>query len=155
MDLLMNNICRVLTIISALTLMGCSDNSKSINYQQEPNPKVVQNTSDASIDSEVLTGVQVAPGLDQKTLIAPLKDAYNRINPIEDGWESEAFSESATKILKSMAKKMVNPEKIKTDTFNVFFDNKTEPKLEINPKIISEVFRDEDFLIRSGVYRLL
>ena len=49
-----------------------------------------------------------------------------------------------------MAKKMVNPEKIKTDTFNVFFDNKTEPKLEINPKIISEVFRDEDFLIRSG-----
>lgn len=150
MDLLMNNICRVLTIISALTLMGCSDNSKSINYQQEPNPKVVQNTSDASIDSEVLTGVQVAPGLDQKTLIAPLKDAYNRINPIEDGWESEAFSESATKILKSMAKKMVNPEKIKTDTFNVFFDNKTEPKLEINPKIISEVFRDEDFLIRSG-----
>ena len=82
----MNNICRVLTIISALILVGCSDNSKSINYQQEPNHKVAQNTSVASIDNEVLTGVQVAPGLDQKNLIAPLKDAYNRINPIEDGW---------------------------------------------------------------------
>ena len=150
MDLLLNNISRVIGIISVFILIGCSDNSKSINSEPENNPKSAQETADTSITSNVLTGIQVAPGLDNKTLIAPLKDAYNRINPLEDGWESEAFSESATKILKSMAKKMINPEKIKTDSFNLFFDNETELKLQINPKIISEVFRDGNFLIRRG-----
>ena len=141
----MNNICRVLTIISALLLISCSDNSKSITSKEEP--KITQNDS---LKGDELTGVQIAPGLDKKTLIAPLKDAYNRINPIEDGWESEAFSESATKILKSMAKKMINPGEIKTDSFNLFFDNKTEPKLQINPNKISEIFNDGNFLIRRG-----
>jgi hypothetical protein len=33
-----------------------------------------------------------APGLEQKRYIGPLRDAYNRIDPSKDGWESEALS---------------------------------------------------------------
>lgn len=36
-----------------------------------------------------------APTLDKKQFIAPLRDAYDRIDPTKDGWESEAFSAAA------------------------------------------------------------
>ncbi len=36
----------------------------------------------------------VAPGQEKK-FIAPLKDAYDRMDPLKDGWESEAFSSAA------------------------------------------------------------
>jgi len=37
----------------------------------------------------------VAPGLETKKFIAPLQDAYERLDPVKDGWETEAFSSAA------------------------------------------------------------
>ena len=34
---------------------------------------------------------EVAPGLGSGDLIGPLRDAYDRMDPTKDGWESEAF----------------------------------------------------------------
>ena len=42
------------------------------------------------------TSLPTAPGLANPSLIAPLADAYRRMDPTEDGWQSEAFSEAAT-----------------------------------------------------------
>ena len=39
----------------------------------------------------------VAPGLKDPKVIAPLEDAWKRIDPKEDGWDSEVLNEVATK----------------------------------------------------------
>ena len=36
-----------------------------------------------------------APGLENRELVAPLADAWNRIDPSKDGWDTEAFNEAA------------------------------------------------------------
>jgi hypothetical protein len=40
-----------------------------------------------------------APGIGQQTFIGPLADAYARIDPRRDGWETEAFSAAAARTL--------------------------------------------------------
>ena len=42
------------------------------------------------------TELLTAPGVAEATFIGPLADAYARIDPNRDGWESEAFSASAS-----------------------------------------------------------
>ena len=37
----------------------------------------------------------LVPGLNEKKFIAPLKDAYDRMDPTKDGWETEAFNSAA------------------------------------------------------------
>ena len=39
----------------------------------------------------------IAPALENREFIAPLKDAYDRVDPVKDGWQSEAFSSAAMK----------------------------------------------------------
>lgn len=44
-----------------------------------------------------------APGAEQENYAAPLADAYRRIDPTADGWQTEAFNEAAGKQLKKLA----------------------------------------------------
>ena len=57
----------------------------------------------------------VVPGLDQKKFIAPLQDAYERIDPAKDGWESEAFSSAAMAQLHALEDLLKAPEPISAD----------------------------------------
>ena len=57
----------------------------------------------------------VVPGLDQKKFIAPLRDAYERIDPAKDGWESEAFSSAAMAQLHALEDLLKAPEPISAD----------------------------------------
>ncbi|MDP7292755.1 MAG: hypothetical protein QF497_11065, partial [Verrucomicrobiota bacterium] len=97
---------RILSIILCLSWTGCSQDSTS----EKPNP--IPPSPESTETVPVVGGVQTAPGLDQTTFVAPLKDAYNRIDPIKDGWDSEGFSADATKQLKFLAKKLSTPSKL-------------------------------------------
>src|SRR5688572_29205986 len=39
------------------------------------------------------SGIEIAPGLGEREFVGPLRDAFDRINPAADGWQSEALSE--------------------------------------------------------------
>jgi hypothetical protein len=43
---------------------------------------------------DAMEGAIPAPGLEESSLVAPLTDAYSRIDPAKDGWSTEAFSEA-------------------------------------------------------------
>ena len=45
-----------------------------------------------------------APGAMQQSYVAPLADAYRRIDPSADGWQTEAFNEASSQQLKQLAK---------------------------------------------------
>ena len=54
----------------------------------------------------------VAPGLDRKKFIAPLQDAYERMDPLKDGWETEEFNTEAMKQLHVLEELMMAPEPV-------------------------------------------
>ena len=135
---------RILSIILCLSWTGCSQDSTS----EKPNP--IPPSPESTETVPVVGGVQTAPGLDQTTFVAPLKDAYNRIDPIKDGWDSEGFSADATKQLKFLAKKLSTPSKLSPDSIAKFFAPNTALNLQLRPATLSEVYRDPVFLIQRG-----
>jgi len=129
---------RILTITLCLSWTGCSRTSTP----EEPNP--------LPPSPDVVEGIQTAPGLEQTTFIAPLTDAYKRIDPIEDGWDSEAFSAAATKQLKLLAKELSTPSKLSNDSIAKFFIQDTALNLQLKPANLSEFYRDSEFHIQRG-----
>ena len=129
---------RILTIALCLSWTGCSRTSTP----EEPNP--------LPPSPDVVEGIQTAPGLEQTTFIAPLTDAYKRIDPIEDGWDSEAFSAAATKQLKLLAKKLSVPSRLSNDSIAKFFTQDTALNLQLKPARLSEFYRDAEFHIQRG-----
>ena len=83
----------ILLITSTAFLLGCSD-------QKEPS------LSGEEKNNSVTRGMIVAPGLKDPKVIAPLEDAWKRIDPKEDGWDSEVLNEVATKKLKALSETM-------------------------------------------------
>ena len=68
--------------------------------------------SEASTAASPLAPPSVAPGLDRKKFIAPLQDAYERIDPLKDGWETEAFNTEAMKQLHLLEELMMASEPV-------------------------------------------
>jgi len=134
---------RILSIALCLSWAGCSQNTT----QEESNP--VPSTIEPSV-APVVEGIQTAPGLEHTTFIAPLTDAYNRIDPTEDGWDSEAFSAAATKQLKLLAKKLSVPSKLSGDSISKFFVQDTSLNLQLKPATLSEFYRGAEFRIKRG-----
>ncbi len=56
-----------------------------------------------------------APGLGERRVVAPLADAWERIDPAKDGWDSEAISAAAQAKLKLLAKAMAHPHDLDPD----------------------------------------
>lgn len=80
-------------------LSGCSDQEKVSKLSDEKHDKIIE-------------GMIVAPGLENRKVIAPLQDAWRRIDPKEDGWDSEVLNELATKKLKELASMMIGKSSI-------------------------------------------
>ncbi len=78
-----------------------SEIASSAAIPSAPNPAVLE--PDAS-------PVMVAPGADRSEYIGPLKDAYDRIDPIKDGWETEAFSSAALEQLHHLEPVVLEPD---------------------------------------------
>ena len=135
---------RILSIILCVLWTGCSKNSTP----KESNSLPSSPESNAIVP--VVEGIQTAPGLEQTTFVAPLTDAYKRIDPIEDGWDSEAFSAAATKQLKLLAKELSTPSKLSNDSIAKFFIQDTALNLQLKPANLSEFYRDSEFHIQRG-----
>ncbi len=81
-----------------------------LSHRNEVEPDSAAGAADAVATDPLPT----APGLAERTLIAPLADSYRRIDPTEDGWRSEAFSEAAGRQLKKLAKLLEHPDQLDT-----------------------------------------
>ncbi|MCA9211464.1 MAG: VCBS repeat-containing protein [Planctomycetales bacterium] len=99
-------------------------------------------TSDATTDRVPTNEVSVqAPGATQQSYVAPLADAYRRIDPAADGWETEAFNEASNQQLKNLGKLFEEspdkskalPDKLVTDEFVCS---------PLHPAMITKVFED-------------
>ncbi|MGC6457546.1 MAG: FG-GAP repeat domain-containing protein [Akkermansiaceae bacterium] len=74
---------------------------------------------DSEVETETRNEVQTrefskgtieAPGLKERELVAPLADAWNRIDPSADGWDTEAFNEEAGAQLKFFKQALAEPD---------------------------------------------
>ena len=92
----------------------------------------------------------VAPGLQNKKVIKPLEDAWRRIDPKKDGWDSEVLSESATKKLKDMAIILRSPKKFKNSNMNQFADSEYEGTA-LRPEVLEQYFNNKKFAVFRGI----
>ena len=87
-------------IAVALVLLACGDFSTS-----DPSGNAGGTASETEIVTSSPTESNAlidAPGL-KRDYVAPLADAYRRIDPAEDGWQSETFSATVTARLADLA----------------------------------------------------
>ena len=139
-----------------LCLCSCSNEKESENQTSGENtaqPSLVADSADS--ESQPVTAIRsdsvaTAPGLGSgnREYVAPLADAYSRIDPTKDGWQSEAFSEAATKELKALAKSLSNPEKLKKGELTDIFA--PSALLSLTPASTDSVFNDDVFSVRRG-----
>ncbi|MFT4550014.1 MAG: hypothetical protein ACI8XO_003675 [Verrucomicrobiales bacterium] len=79
----------------AWTLGSCGKKDAS-SVEKSPATEVVTASNTASNTPQAIPSPPSAlPELQAESFIAPLRDAYDRIDPVKDGWESEAFSGAA------------------------------------------------------------
>ncbi len=119
-------------ILSGVPLALSSCGKKS-GEQAPANPPAQQAAS---------TTPAVAPGLDLKKFIAPLKDAYDRIDPVKDGWESEAFSTQAMEQLHALERLLSAPGPVAVDKLGEIAAG-TITSAPLRPDNSSKVFADD------------
>ena len=92
---------------------------------------------------------ETAPGLGQGNFIAPLRDAYERMDPGKDGWASEAFSASAKEQLHLLEDLLGGPDDIKAASLEelAVADVSTTP---LRPDDLPATFDDGRFLVRRA-----
>ena len=88
-----------------------------------------------------------APGSKQQSYVAPLADAYRRIDPAADGWQTEAFNDASSKQLKQLSK---------------LFEGKLDDQVlsgvaaksfacdTLMPASLQEVFRDGTLIVKRA-----
>ena len=118
---------------------GNGQNTASTDTHDETQDAVPNDTTRVSVR---------APGSEQESFIAPLADAYHRIDPTADGWQTEAFHEATNKQLHHLA--------------NLFQDEINDASLEqlvdqdfegsgFQPDAFDEVFADATFEVKRGI----
>jgi len=90
-------------LVGILFLTGCGD--EELGNDDLPGNDGESETGVAS-PSPQATDLASLDLAGDRTLIGPLADAYRRIDPTADGWQSEAFGENATSQLKRLAKSL-------------------------------------------------
>ena len=90
---------------------------------------------------------ETAPGLGQGTLIAPLRDAYERMDPGKDGWASEAFSASASEQLHLLEDLLGGPDDITAASLGELAVAEVSTTA-LRPENLSLTFDDGRFLVR-------
>lgn len=88
-----------------------------------------------------------APGLAQRTYVAPLADAYRRIDAAADGWQTEAFNEASGKQMKLLSRLFEEPlDKLTVDSLvDDSFVCST-----LCPDSLREVFRDRSLRVQRA-----
>ncbi|MEZ6117388.1 MAG: hypothetical protein R3C28_12540 [Pirellulaceae bacterium] len=95
-------------------------------------------------NQDIATNPEIAPapGAKQRSFVAPLADAYRRIDPNADGWETEAFHDATSQQLDQLTRlfKETTPDSDAklTDWVAADFQQAT-----LRPAQLQEVFQDE------------
>jgi hypothetical protein len=134
-----------MTIFSVLLFVqSCSEEKSSDSEGEAGQVDILED-----FKSTAVGGMIVAPGLQNKKVIKPLEDAWRRIDPKKDGWDSEVLSESATKKLKEMAIILRSPEKFKNSNMDQFADGKYNGG-PLRPEVFEEYFKNKEFAVFRG-----
>ena len=125
-------------IIVLLIFIGFSVSLRSDNSDVEPSDDTFQQ------------GTTLAPGLKEASsrYVGPLADAMNRVDPEQDGWESETFSENAGSKLKQWAKFLTHhaPLSFAPDS-SLFADTVT---FSLKPNDLGLVHENASFKVRRA-----
>ena len=82
---------RICFVLLLTLLAGCGRTATTLSRDDI--------ASDAKDEVERLV---VVPGIDDRTLVAPLADAYNRLDPANDGWQTEVLGSAVQSQLQSI-----------------------------------------------------
>lgn len=93
---------------------------------------------------------ETAPGLDRRNLIGPLRDAYDRMDPVKDGWESEAFSAAAKKKLSLLQGLLTAKEPITAESLAGLATTEVSAT-PLRPDQLSVVFEDNRLSVRRSL----
>lgn len=95
-------------------------------------------------------GIATAPGLKEASgrYVAPLADAMHRVDPEQDGWESEVFSENASGKLKKWAKALTQPPQTSSYPKTHLFASPVN--LGLKPKDLGLVFKNASFEVKRA-----
>ncbi|MEO1859934.1 MAG: VCBS repeat-containing protein [Verrucomicrobiales bacterium] len=134
-----------MTILSVLLFVqSCSEEKSSDSEGRAGQVEILEDFKSTAVGEMI-----VAPGLQNKKVIKPLEDAWRRIDPKKDGWNSEVLSESATKKLKEMAIILRSPEKFKNSNMDQFADDKYNGG-PLRPEVFEEYFKNKEFAVFRG-----
>lgn len=134
-----------MTILSVLLFVqSCSEEKSSDSEGGAGQVEILEDFKSTAVGEMI-----VAPGLQNKKVIKPLEDAWRRIDPKKDGWDSEVLSESATKKLKEMAIILRSPEKFKSSNMDQFADDKYNGG-PLRPEAFEEYFKNKEFAVFRG-----
>ena len=134
-----------MTIFSVLLFVQSCSKKKSSDSEGEAGQVDILEGFKSPTVGEMI----VAPGLQNKKVIKPLEDAWRRIDPKKDGWDSEVLSESAIKKLKEMAIILRSPEKFKSSNMDQFADGKYNGR-PLRPEVVEEYFKNKEFAVFRG-----
>lgn len=106
--------------LCAALLAGCADSSPPPTASNPPkaqasSPSKSNSPAPATVSHVAVTPVSVtedlptAPCLAEERWVGPLEDAYNRVDPTQDGWLTEAFNDAAGKQLSALTKILEHP----------------------------------------------
>ncbi len=123
-----------------------SSTAAPLAHRNEAEPDSAAGPADA-VATDVLP---TAPGLAKRTLIAPLADSYRRIDPAEDGWRSEVFSEAAGRQLKKLAKLLEHPAQLDTQRLSEL-TAADYSSAGLRPRNLVAVFDDGTFRVSRPV----
>jgi len=132
-------------LVAFFFLQSCSDKESSGHGEDSGQVDLLESVK-LSTDGGMIT----APGLEDRKAIKPLEDAWRRIDPKKDGWDSEVFSEAATKKLKEMAKIIRLPGKLKGSNMDQFADSKYDGA-SLRPKELERYFKNKEFAVFKGI----
>ena len=91
----------------------------------------------------------VVPGLDRKRLIDPLRDAYERMDPLKDGWETEAFTAAAMTQLHALEALVAAPEDVTPSALGPLV-TESVATAPLRPDGAAEVFSDGRLRVRRS-----
>ncbi|MFP6875133.1 MAG: VCBS repeat-containing protein [Verrucomicrobiales bacterium] len=90
-----------------------------------------------------------APGLENVPVIGPLADAWSRIDPGKDGWDTEVLSAAVSAKLKELAESMEHPAEM-SETALAGLVDKGFKAGSLRSVVLEEIHRDSEFSVYRG-----
>lgn len=115
--------------------------------QDTPSPRGSVTSPPRPIETADIT--EVSPGLRQQSFIAPLQDAYDRMDPQKDGWASETFSAAAKDQLHQLEELLKSPQPVQGSQLSEIATAEIS-STNLRPESLPLSFNDGRFSVRRA-----